>query len=171
MIIQAIAFDCFGTVFDMSNVPTEEVKDYARHVRQEFFSPYIFRDSWRDIPAHADSAVGIMRLQRAGFVCVALSNGSRELIEEISGRNEIQWDTIVDLAKHRVYKPHLDAYRTVEKETGIKPANTCMVTANPSFGDIDGAGQIGMMTMVIRHGFPETILELYEALASFSRRL
>jgi hypothetical protein len=39
-----------------------------------------------------------------------------------------------------------------------------MVTANPTFGDIEGAKAIGMQSQVIRHSYPNTIIELAEML-------
>jgi hypothetical protein len=45
-----------------------------------------------------------------------------------------------------------------------KPEETLMVTANPTFGDIEGAAAIGMPSQVIRHGYPNTVIELAEML-------
>jgi 2-haloalkanoic acid dehalogenase type II len=167
--IKCIAFDCFGTVFDMAVVSREEIAAYVEHVKRDDFSPYKFPDSWWQIKAHADAADGIRRLQDAGFSCVTLSNGSANLLRYVSRQNGILWDFIIDLAKYRVYKPHIDAYRTVEKQLGFKPSETLMVTANPTFGDIEGAAAIGMQSQVIRQpGFPQTIIELADILAGYS---
>jgi 2-haloalkanoic acid dehalogenase type II len=163
--IKCIAFDCFGTVFDMSAVSRDEIAAYVEHVKQDDFSPYKFPDSWWKLKAHADSADGILRLQDAGFSCVTLSNGSAGLLRYVSRQNEILWDFIIDLVTHRVYKPHIDAYRTIEKQLGFAPAETLMVTANPTFGDIEGAAAIGMQSQVIRQpGKIQTIIELAELL-------
>jgi HAD superfamily hydrolase (TIGR01493 family) len=163
--IKCIAFDCFGTVFDMSGVSRDEIRAYVDHVRKEDFTPFAFPLAWWSLRAHADSADGIRALQAAGFRCVALSNGSPELVGTISVASGIAWDHIVDLASHRVYKPHVDAYRTVEKDIGVAPGETLMVTANPTFGDIEGAAAVGMPSQVIRHGYPNTIIDLAEKLA------
>lgn len=161
--IKCIAFDCFGTVFDMSSVSQEEISAYVWHVRNRDFSPYKFPDSWWNLKAHPDSAEGIKRLRAAGFICVTLSNGTADLLLHISKSNGIEWDRIIDLVSHRAYKPHnLDAYRAVEKETLFSPAETLMVTANPAFGDLEGAAAIGMRSQVIRHEYPNTIIELAE---------
>ena len=83
----------------------------------------------------------------------------------ISALNGIGWDHITDLKEHRVYKPNIDAYRTIEKDLGYKPVETLMVTANPTFGDVEGAAAIGMHSQVIRQpGTPQTIIELAESL-------
>jgi 2-haloalkanoic acid dehalogenase type II len=162
--LTVLAFDCFGTVFDMSNIPKGQIGDYVDHVRQDKFEPYTFPSEWYQIEPHPDSVEGIESLQREGYMCVALSNGSYELIKSISDKCGIYWDHIIDLCKYKVYKPHIDAYRTVQKETGIPPEYCMMITANPSFGDIEGAKSIGMSSQVIRHGYPKDILELHQFL-------
>jgi len=164
-VIKCIAFDCFGTVFDMSGVSRDEIKAYVDHVRRKDFSPFDFPQSWWNLKSHPDAEEGVKRLQRSGFTCVAMSNGSRELIEVNSASGFIFWDTVIDLVRRRVYKPHIDAYRMIEKQAGFKPAETLMVTANPTFGDIEGSAAIGMPSQVIRHGYPNTIIELAEMLA------
>lgn len=159
--LKVIAFDCFGTVFDMASVSRDEIGDYVRHVRKNDFTPYTFPQSWWDLKLHPDAAEGVLTLQMAGYDCVTLSNGAADLLRHVSEAGGIKWDKIIDLAKHRVYKPHVDAYRTVEAETGIKPADCLMVTANPTFGDIEGAAAIGMPSQVIRQAEgPANIIEL-----------
>ena len=162
-VIKCLAFDCFGTVFDMSGVSCDEIKSYVEHVRSENFSPYKFPDSWWRLGAHSDAAEGIRELQSRDLSCVTLSNGSANLLRFVSRQNGILWDFIIDLVKHQVYKPHIDAYRTVEKQLGFKPAETLMVTANPTFGDVEGSAAIGMRSVVIRHpGGPRDIIDLVE---------
>lgn len=160
--LKCIAFDCFGTVFDMAAVPKDEIAAYVAHVRKADFTPFSFPASWRRLVAHPDAAAGIAQLQQNGYVCVALSNGDAELLTTVSAANDIRWNHIVDLRAHRVYKPHVDAYRTVEKDLGFVPNECLMVTANPTFGDIEGAAAVGMPSQVIRHGYPNTIVELAE---------
>ena len=166
LMIRCIAFDCFGTVFDMSTVPRDEIKAYVDHVRKNDFSPFRFPQSWWNLKCHPDAADGINKLQQAGFVCVTLSNGSVELLEQVSLNGGIIWHHFVDLMVHGVYKPHQDAYRTIEKDLGFRPSECLMVTANPTFGDLEGAAAIGMKSQVIRHGFPETIVELANLLTT-----
>lgn len=162
MKIKCIAFDCFGTVFDMKDISNNEIKDYVDHVNRHDYEPYSFPNSWYNLKSHPDSAEGIKLLQKHGYFCVALSNGSYDLIKRVSESNNIHWDHIVDLNKHKVYKPHFDAYKTIEKDTNFKPSETLMVTANPKFGDIEGARNINMRSAIIRHGYLNTIPELVE---------
>lgn len=163
--LKLIAFDCFGTVFEMSTIPREEIAAYAKHVRQSSFLSYRFPDSWYDLKAHEDAPRGIKKLQSQGYLCVTLSNGSMRLLEQVSKNNHIHWDLVIDLAEHKVYKPNLDAYRVLEKETGLQPFECLMVTANPTFGDVEGAAAIGMPSQVIRQSeFPVTIADLADLL-------
>jgi FMN phosphatase YigB (HAD superfamily) len=161
--VTCVAFDCFGTVFDMTPIPRHEIAAYVEHVRRDDFEPYEFPYLWGDIKAHPDSCNGISLIQDTGLTCVALSNGSWDLIRLLAARNYIEFDKIIDLVKHRVYKPHVEAYRTIEKDLGIAPENTLMVTANPTFGDIEGAAAVGMQSIVIRQpGECRDIMELAE---------
>lgn len=168
--IRCIAFDCFGTLFDMNSIPKEQIKeqiaDYVEHVRQNDFSPYEFPQAWWSLKAHQDVAEGIRRLQSRGLRCVALSNGSDDLIASLAASAGFSFDYIIDLAEHEVYKPHTRAYATIEKDIGYKPSETLMVTANPTFGDIEGAASVGMRSQVIRHGYPNTVIELAEMLGA-----
>lgn len=166
MMFKCIAFDCFGTVFDMSGVSRAEIAAYVAHVKKADFTPYEFPASWWKLQAHPDAATGIKSLQDMGYKCVTLSNGGRELLHEISEDNGIFWDEVIDLMKYKVYKPHEAAYATVLAETAIYPRETLMVTANPTFGDIEGSAAIGMPSQVIRHGYPDTIIELAEMLTT-----
>lgn len=162
--IKCIAFDCFGTVFDMLPISHNEISEYVKHVRSDNFSPYTFPQSWYELKAHPDSKAGIDMLQNEGYFCVALSNGSFDLIEHISRNNGILFNYIVDLSKHKVYKPHKKAYLAIKKDLGYNTQDTLMVTANPTFGDIEGAKSVDMQSIVIRHGFPSDIIQLYEYL-------
>jgi hypothetical protein len=159
--IEVVAFDCFGTVFDMSGVSRDEINAYVAHVKKADFTPYEFPQSWWNLKLHHDAAEGVRMLQEAGYKCVTLSNGSAHLLNHVSLAGGILWDKVIDLVKHKAYKPdNLDAYRSVEKETGFKPEQTLMVTANPTFGDVESSTAIGMQCQVIRHGYPETIIDL-----------
>ena len=160
--ITAAAFDCFGTVFDMSNIDPSEIEAYVKHVHQNDFTPFEFPQNWFELKPHKDSVEGINLLQSYNIKCIALSNGSKELISKISNDCGIKWDHIVDLINHKVYKPHIDAYYTVQKDLGISPNETLMVTANPTFGDVEGSAAIGMTPQIIRHGYPNTIIELLD---------
>ena len=158
-------FDCFGTVFDMSDIPREEIAAYVEHVRREDFTPYEFPPSWYSLKAHPDAAEGIRHLRyNCGLRCVAFSNGSWELISEISKANSIRWSGITSPAACQAYKPHPKAYESAVRMMRVPAIQCLMVTANPTFGDIEGAAGAGMQSCVIRHGFPNNIIELAEVI-------
>lgn len=163
--INTVLFDCFGTVFDMSETPKAEIADYVAHVRKEDFTPYTFPESWYALKAHPDAEEGIWHLRyNCNFRCVAFSNGSSELIKAISDANDIRWSGIISPAAIQAYKPNPRAYEQAVRMMRV-PAHKClMVTANPTFGDIEGAAGAGMQTCVIRHGFPNDIIELAEVI-------
>ncbi|XZE52535.1 HAD family hydrolase [Planctomycetaceae bacterium SH139] len=145
----------------MAGVSRDEISESVQHVRKNDFTSYQFPQSWWELSLHPDAAEGIRLLQRSQYKCVTLSNGAANLLDTVSRNGGVFWDRIIDLAKHRVYEPHVDAYRTVEKETGFKPKECLMVTANPTFGDIEGSAAIGMPSQVIRQpDGPSNIIEL-----------
>ena len=170
--LEAVAFDCFGTVFDMAPVPREDIAKYVEHVRKSDFTEYEFPASWMDLKAHPDSAEGIRMIQALGIKCVALSNGSRELIRHLAKQNGFEFDHVVSLAAHKVYKPRRDAYFTVQKDLGIDTDKTLMVTANPTFGDIEGALSVGMPAIVIRNAsMIQTIVDLAKGIAQIKQTM
>lgn len=161
MEIKVVAFDCFGTVFNMSGVSREEIASYVEHVRNNDFSPFTFPPGWWNLKAHPDAEHGIKALQDAGFICIAASNGSPELITQVSMANHIHWHAIVDFAAARSYKPNAAAYVEIVRVADVAPSTILMVTANPTFGDIEGAALVGMQSQVIRRdSTPQTIVEL-----------
>jgi len=162
--MKVIAFDVFGTVFDLSGVPRAEIRAYARHIRQPEWSPLKLPASWERLPAHPDAAEGISRL-REKFLVVTCSNGPLGLLARLSKFNGISWDAIIPLELNKVYKPDHRAYLTVCSVLGAPPAEVAMVTANKEFGDLEAAMALGMRPVLIRHpGQPMTIVELAKQL-------
>lgn len=147
--MEVIAFDVFGTVFDLSGVDREEVRAYVRHIRQPEWSPLRLPASWETLPAHPDAAEGIALLQRQFFV-VTCSNGPLGLLARLSKRNGIVWDAIVPMELNRVYKPNPRAYLTVCEVLGVYSEEVTMVTANKDFGDLEAAAALGMKAALIR---------------------
>ena len=158
--LKCLAFDCFGTIFNMQAVQREDIKAYVSHVRSGNFSPYKFPNYWYELPLHADCIEGMRRLQVLGFTCLAFSNASVELIQAICSRTGLRFDGIVDLVAHKCYKPNLGAYTAIQSQFGFEPSEIMIVTANPTFGDTEGATHHGMRSQVIRHGYPDNLIEL-----------
>jgi FMN phosphatase YigB (HAD superfamily) len=150
--LKVLAFDCFGTIFDMSGVDRSEVSDYVKSSKGKSgdeWLPLSLPRSWYQLRAHPDSAEGI-RVLRSKYICVALSNGPVDLITEISRLAGIDWDLIVPIQLRKVYKDHLDAYRILLELYPYEAGEFAMVTANPGFGDVEAASSLGMKPIVIR---------------------
>lgn len=161
-----IAFDTFGTVFDLSGVDRQDIRDYAHHIRQPEWSPLHLPASWEKLPAHPDSREGIERL-RQRFMVVTCSNGPLGLLAKLSKHNGISWDAIIPLELNRVFKTNPRAYLTVCEVMGVEPSDVLMVTANKDFGDIEAAHALGMQAQLIRNpGCPQTIIELADQLGA-----
>ncbi len=164
MSIRMILFDVFGTVFDMSSLPKEDIKHYVNHVKADVWKPLELPEDWWYLKAHPDAAEGIRRL-REHFTVATLSNGPVDLLVWLSKQNGIDWDWIVPIQMEYTYKPHRAAYLTVFQCFKFDPSQILLVTANPTFGDIEGAASVGMKSQVIRQpGCPQTIIELSEVL-------
>jgi HAD superfamily hydrolase (TIGR01493 family) len=162
--VKVIAFDVFGTVLDFSDVDREEVREYARQLRQPVWSPLKLPRSWRKLPAHPDAVAGIAKL-RENYTVVAMTNGPVDLVVEVSKHNGINWDMIIPIEMRQVYKPKPASYEIITELFGCQPEQVLMVTANPMFGDVEAAKGLGMQAVVIRQatGIAD-ILELSEAL-------
>lgn len=165
MIIKIIAFDLFGTVFNLSETPKEEIKDYISQVRQEEWSPLILPDSWENLKLHPDSYKGISRLYNK-YQIVTCSNAPYRLTEKLlinTGLNEFM--DIIDISLNRVYKPHPNSYLSICQQCFCKPEDVLMVTGNYKSPDIEGANNVGMDSVLIRQeGCVADILELAKKL-------
>ena len=162
--MKVIAFDVFGTVFDLKPVDREEVRAYAHHIRQEQWSPLKLPKSWESLNAHPDSKDGIAML-RKDYIVVTCSNGPLGLLTKLSKHNSISWDAIIPLELNKVFKPNPQAYMTVCEVLDIKPEEMIMVTANEKFGDLEASRKLGMEAILIRgETGPKTIVELAETL-------
>ncbi len=160
---KVIAFDVFGTVFNLTGVPKNEIRDYISHIGQKEWSPLRLPDSWATLPAHPDAAQGIEMLRKKFFV-VTCSNGPLGLLAKLSKHNSISWDAIIPLELNRVFKPAPEAYMTVCETLDFQPHEVTMVTANKTFGDLEGSRRIGMEAILIRNETFPTIIDLAKSL-------
>ncbi len=99
--MKVIAFDVFGTVFDLSSVDKRDIKAYIDHIRRPTWQPLVLPEYWETLPAHPDAAEGIARLRKK-FTVVTCSNGPLHLLTKLSKHNSISWDAIVPLELNRV---------------------------------------------------------------------
>lgn len=144
-----IAFDIFGTIFDLNDVPREEKVEYLRHIKQETWMPLKLPKTWELLNAHPDSAYCLSKL-REHHTVVTLSNGPLGLQTKLSKRNGISWDAITPLEMRRVFKPQLTAYRMLSEVYDFPPEEIMMVTANKTFGDLEAAERVGIQSQLIR---------------------
>lgn len=151
--IKVIAFDVFGTVVDAAGVPHAEMAAYAAHVRKPLWTPLTLPAAWEHLPPHPDSIPGIVRLQTK-FVVVTCSNAPLGFQSRLARNAGLPWDAIIPLEANRVFKPDPRAYLTVCEVLGVEPAEVLMVTANKTFGDVEGAGGVGMTPVLIRGTAP-----------------
>lgn len=147
--MKVIAFDLFGTVFNLSAVDRQEIRDYADHIRKPEWEPLTLPASWEHLPPFPDSAEGIAKLRKEFFV-VTCSNAPLGLTAKLCKNGGIQFDAIIPLELNRVYKTNPRAYMTVCEVLGVPPQDVMMVTANKTFGDIEASGALGMTPMLIR---------------------
>jgi 2-haloacid dehalogenase len=157
--IKVIAFDVFGTVFNLSGVERSDLKAYAEHIKKPEWSPLHLK-SWETLPAHLDSATGISLL-RHKYTVVTCSNGPLGLLSKLSKYNDISWDAIIPLELNKVFKPNPKAYMTVCEVMGVEPSEVMMVTANEHFGDLEASAALGMTPMLIRKDINSNIIDLY----------
>lgn len=147
--IKVIAFDVFGTVFDLSGVNKQEIRDYANHISQPEWSPLKLPESWEHLPVHPDSVEGINRLRKK-YIVVTCSNGPLGMLTKLSKNNGVQWDAIIPLELNKVFKTNPRAYMTVCEVLDVKPENVAVCTANEFFGDLEASASLGMIPILIR---------------------
>lgn len=158
--MKVIAFDVFGTVFDLNRIPNEEINFYSCQIQKDPWQPLILPESWENLPAHPDSAEGIAIL-RQHYQVVTMSNCPMKLLTKISKKNYITWDAIIPIECYKVYKPNPKAYSIIFELLDVNPEDVMMVTANPTFGDIQQAQNLGMIPQIIRHDkHPKDIIDL-----------
>ena len=153
-------FDCFGTVFNMADIPKDDLRYYGSILKKPVWEPLNFPEHWKTISPHLDSVEGINLLKSKGHKCVALSNAPRQLICVLSANAQIYWDHVIGLEEYKIYKPNRLAYLTDCAELDCKPSDCTMVTANKNFGDIEGAKSVGMFAKLIRDEYCPDITAL-----------
>jgi FMN phosphatase YigB (HAD superfamily) len=94
--IKLIAFDLFGTVFDLFTVPKDEIRDYIQQVRRETWEPLRLPESWVNIPLFEDSKEGLKRL-KTKYKLVTCSNAPIDLqFNMMSKELVLLWDYFID---------------------------------------------------------------------------
>ena len=103
----------------------------------------------RSLPAYADVAPGLKKLNKGGFGIVSLTNSSAKGVEtqfKNAGLTEY-FDNRYTIETIKKYKPHLDTYAMVLKDLNVKPEEVLMVAAHA--WDLAGAKKAGLQTAFI----------------------
>lgn len=163
--VKVVAFDLFGTVFDMSGVDREEIREYVRQLKLPEWQPLKLPSHWDNVPAHRDAEEGICMLRHQVKHVVTCSNGPLGTMYRMSRNALIEWDLIIPLEINRVYKTNPKAYMTVCEVLNCEPQDVLMVTANETFGDLEASRALGMQAVLIRGDSEiEDIVQLAERL-------
>jgi HAD superfamily hydrolase (TIGR01493 family) len=148
--IEAVVFDLFGTIIDMSGVPESEMRHYGRTIRDESWSYFHFEPAWNRLPAFEDAGEGLAALWCDGLIRATLSNAPIALQMGLNRHNQLDWDALIPLEAIRVYKPKPAAYEYARYLLHLEPWQILMVSANKDFGDIEAARAQGMHAKLIR---------------------
>ena len=151
--MKVIAFDVFGTLFDLGGVPIPELQAYQKHLR-EFresgeWKPLSFPESWERLPAFEDSASGLRVLRFNYFVCTC-SNAPLGLQAKLFKHAHMSVDAFIPLELGQTFKTNPKAYMMICDVLGVEPKDVLMVTANEHFGDLEASQALGMTPCLIR---------------------
>jgi len=101
------------------------------------------------LPPHHDVVAGLKMLSADGFRTVSLTNSSAEGAE-----TQLRNAGLTDLFEKRysvesvkMYKPHMDTYRMVLHDLGVRPEEAMMVAAHA--WDLAGGKNVGLQTAFI----------------------
>lgn len=164
-----IAFDLFGTVFDLSGVDRREIVAYIDHISHPEWSMLELPKSWEQLPPYPDSREGIERLRKK-FTAVTCSNAPLGFTTRLLKNADIRFDAITPLEMIPAYKPDPRCYLLPGHSQGVYWGDCHMVTGNIRLGrnpkgDHQYAAEQGIKGHLIRNpGCPQTITELAEQL-------
>jgi FMN phosphatase YigB (HAD superfamily) len=148
--IKVIAFDLFGTVFDMSGVSRQEIRNYINHINKDSWSPLVLSKAWECLPAFEDSAPGIEEL-RENFTVLTCTNAPLGTQIKLCKNNGVLFDGYIPLELSRAFKTRPQTYKSVYEIMNIEPEEMMMVTANKTFGDLEASKNLGINPVFIRH--------------------
>ncbi|KAH7338997.1 HAD-like domain-containing protein [Rhizoctonia solani] len=86
-------------------------------------------EAWKGQTPWKDTLNG-MEMLKAGFIVVALSNGSAKDLIAINRASGVTWDYVLTSDLINAIKPSPEAYKTVIKLLGLKPDEIAMVAAH-----------------------------------------
>lgn len=97
----------------------------------------------RMLPPHRDVPEALVRLRKAGFRLVALTNSAQAVVDGQmqSAKLDTAFERIISVDLIRKYKPHPDVYRYVAREFKVETSDLLMIAAHP--WDLMGANAAG----------------------------
>jgi len=110
----------------------------------------IILSKFKSLSPHPDVAEGLQRLKNAGFLIVALSNGTLEVVNEQLNSAGISqfFERIFSIQNVGKFKPHPSTYKHVLDRMEISSDKALMVAAHP--WDLIGAAKVGLQTAFIQ---------------------
>jgi 2-haloacid dehalogenase len=130
---EALIFACRDAAVDISEDAVEQAMQ-----------------AYADLDAFADVRPGLEMLRRDGISLYAFSNGSRQAVERLLQRAEIDeyFTGIVSVEDVRSFKPDPQVYAHLLRICGLPAANVYLVSGNPF--DVLGAASAGLRTAWLR---------------------
>lgn len=166
-----LAFDWFNTLGDIRMFSTvDERQAYAEQIEenQTNWQPFRLAKRWREMPVFNDVVEGIKRLRDAGFKVVIFSNAPVPLAEAMLAFNGVEVDGVVPLEDYCISKPSRGAYAVLSHWAllgfDLTPPEIAVVTANETFGDLEGAYYEEMGSYLIRGEEYPTLFDLADKL-------
>jgi len=102
--------------------------------------------TWHRLTPWKDTVGGLKRLKRR-YVLATMSNGNVALLVDMAKHAGLPWDVVLSAEIARHYKPDPEAYLSVPRLLGVKPAEVMMVAAHKD--DLDGAARAGLRTAFV----------------------
>lgn len=123
-------------------------KNYGKDLSAE--KREIILSEFKNLSPHSEVFEGLQRLKNAGFIIVALSNGTLETINDqlkYAGINQL-FDRIFSIQSVGKFKPHPSTYAYVLDKMEISSDKVLMIAAHP--WDLMGASRAGLQTAFIK---------------------
>lgn len=133
------------------------MKQYGLGDREDLLEDLL--DGWLSLRPYRDTLEAIPRIAER-YLVVALTNGTREMVEELLRRSGLEkhFREIISASDVRTYKPSPLVYRAIER-IGVKVGETLMVSSNP--WDVAGAINAGLQACYVnRRDAPMEELDL-----------
>ncbi|WP_327018471.1 haloacid dehalogenase type II [Croceibacter atlanticus] len=102
-----------------------------------------------NLKPHADVVEALQALKTKGFILVALTNGSKDALEQQIENAELSsyFNALFSVSAVKVYKPHANTYKYVLDSLNVSAEQAILVAAHG--WDIIGAQQAGLQTAFI----------------------